>query len=477
MKFPNPHPTSHRLWLVLGLLFSLLHVFVTDALADTIDRFVRSEMERQQIPGVAIAVVKHGKIVKAKGYGFANIEHSVPVLPVTVFQSGSIGKQFTAAGVLLLAEEGKLGLDDLISRYLTNSPPPWQGITVRHLLNHTSGIPDYDTQKELNLRQDYTEEELAALATGLKLDFARESDWSYSNTGYVLLGIIVHRVSGQFYGDFLQERIFKPLGMTSTRVINETNLIPHRAAGYHLVGDQVKNQTWVSPSLNTTADGSLYFTVLDVAKWDAALYSDTPLSARIREQMWTPAKFGNGATTSLKLEGQSYGCGWFLDTMAGHRVVQHSGSWQGFRTYIVRCLDDGLTVVVLCNLTPADQEAIAHGVARRSLPALKGHPIADPDPTFSAFVADLFGSAAAGSLNPEWFTDEARMKQVTVWNKVFSQRLKSAGSVVRGELLEIKAQDGVTRRIYRAKFERETVRLTMLLNAARKISALKLATE
>lgn len=152
----------------------------------------------------------------------------------------------------------------------------------------------------------------------------------------------MHRVTGRFYGDFLQERIFKPLRMTSTRVINETNIIPHRAAGYELIGGEVKNQAWVSPSLNTTADGALYFTVLDVAKWDAALYTDTPLSARIREQMWTPAKFGNGATTSLKMSGASHGCGWFLDTVAGHRVVEHRGTWQGFRTFITRYMDDGL---------------------------------------------------------------------------------------------------------------------------------------
>ena len=476
-KNHRPHRAIRSFQLLLGVLVSLFHVCANDAKADPIDRFIRSEMERQQIPGVAIAVVKHGKIVKAEGYGLANIEHSVPVIPETVFQSASVGKQFTAAGVLLLAEEGKLGLDDPISRYLTNAPPTWQGITIRHLLNHTSGIPNYDVQKGFNLRQDYTEEELVALAAGLKLDFAPGSDWNYSNTGYVLLGVIVRRVTGKFYGDFLQERIFKPLRMTSTRVINETNIIPHRAAGYELIGGEVKNQAWVSPSLNTTADGSLYFTVLDVAKWDAALYTDTPLAARIRGQMWTPAKFGNGATTSLKMSGASYGFGWGLDTVAGHRVVQHGGHWQGFKTHIARFLDDGLTVILLCNFAQADPTALAYGVARRSLPALKGRAIVDPDPAFGAQVADVLRSAAAGSLNPEWFTDEARMEQVTAWNKDFSRRLKNTGSVVRLELLEIKAQDGVTRLIYRAKGERETLRLTLLLNAARKISTLKLATE
>lgn len=476
IKLSHAMPANLPLRRMLGLLFALLVVF-TDASADTIDRFVRSEMERQQIPGLALAIVKHGKIVKAKGYGFANIEHSVPVRPETVFQSGSVGKQFTAAGVLLLAEEGKLGLDDPISRYLTNAPPAWQGITVRHLLNHTSGIPEYEGQSLLNLRQDYTEEELVKFATSLKLDFTPGSDWNYSNTGYILLGVIVHRVTGKYYGDFLQERIFQPLAMTATRVINETNIIPHRAAGYELIGGEVKNQAWVSPSLNSTADGSLYFTVLDVAKWDAALYTDMPLSARIREQMWTPTKFGNGATFSPKRGGPTYGYGWALDAVAGHRVVQHSGSWQGFKTHIARFLDDGLTVIILCNLAQADPTALAHGVARRRLPALKGHAIADPDPALSAFVAEVIRSAAAGSLNPEWFTDEVGKEQLTTWNKDFSRRLKSTGSVLSLELLESKPKDGVTRLIYRARFERETLRLTMVLDAAKKIYALKLATE
>jgi hypothetical protein len=178
------HPASRSLQLLLGILIALFHVGVAEARADAIDRFVRSEMERQQIPGLALAIVKHGKIVKAKGYGLANIENAVPVIPETVFQSGSVGKQFTAAGVLLLAEEGKLGLDDPISRYLTNAPPAWQGITIRHLLNHTSGIPDYEDQKDFNFRQDFTEAELVTLAAGLKPEFAPGSDWNYSNTGY-----------------------------------------------------------------------------------------------------------------------------------------------------------------------------------------------------------------------------------------------------------------------------------------------------
>jgi CubicO group peptidase (beta-lactamase class C family) len=312
------------------------------------------------------------------------------------------------------------------------------------------------------------------------LGFPPGSDWNYSNTGYVLLGIIIHRVTGMHYGDFLQKRIFQPLGMISTRVISEANLIPHRAAGYELVEGELKNQAWVSPSLNTTADGSLYFSVLDVVKWDAALYTDHPLSARIREQMWTPGKFGNGATTSLKLlklGGASYGCGWFLDSVAGHRVVQHSGSWQGFRTFITSYVDEGLTVILLCNQSEAEPGAIAHGVARRRLSTLKEPAIVDPDPQFSALISDVIRAAAGGGLNPEWFTEEARQERLPRWNKNFSRQLKNAGGLDRLELLEVNQKDEVSRVVYRTTFARATLRLTVILDAARKISELKLATE
>ena len=234
---------------------------------DRVDEFVRAEMARQKIPGVAVAIVQKGKVVKAQGYGLANVEHQVPVRPETIFQSGSLGKQFTAAAVLSLVEEGKIALDDPVAKYLPDAPPAFRPISVRHLLTHTSGIPDY-TDGTFDLRRDLTEEDLARMAFRLNLEFAPGTRWNYSNTGYVLLGIIVRKASGRFYGDVLRERVFVPLGMKTTRVISEEDIVPHRAAGYRLVKGELKNQEWVAPSLNTTADGALYFSVLDLVAWD-----------------------------------------------------------------------------------------------------------------------------------------------------------------------------------------------------------------
>src|SRR5258705_10480578 len=176
-----------------------------------VDAVVRAEMERQHIPGVAVAVVRAGAVVKAQGFGLANVEHHVPVTPETIFQSGSLGKMFTAAAMMLQVEDGKVSLSDPIAKFFPGAPPAWQSITVRHLLTHTSGIPDY-TDGAIDLRKDYTEEQLASMAFGLKPDFTPGEKWKYSNTGYLLLGIIIHNASGTFYGDVLTPRVFKPPG-------------------------------------------------------------------------------------------------------------------------------------------------------------------------------------------------------------------------------------------------------------------------
>ena len=319
-----------------------------------VDEYVKSEMQKQQIPGVAVAVMRNGAIILSKGYGLANVEHQVPVTPQTIFQSGSMGKQFTATAIMMLVEDGKLSLDDSITKYLTGAPAEWQKITVRHLLTHTGGMTDYPS--DFDFRRDYTEDELLERTKKVPLAFQPGEKWSYSNLGYLTLGILIHKVSGQFYGDFLRDRVFKPLEMTTARVISEEDIVPNRAAGYRLVLGQLKNQNWVSPSLNTTADGALYLTVLDLAKWDAALYTEKLLKRSSFDQMWTPVKLNDGKTSP-------YGFGWGVTTVKGHRLVEHGGAWQGFKSHISRYVDDKFTVVVFANLSRANQAKIAHGVA------------------------------------------------------------------------------------------------------------------
>jgi CubicO group peptidase (beta-lactamase class C family) len=383
---------------------------------DEVDRYVLAEMTRQRIPGLSLAIVEQGRLVKARGYGLANVELDVPATEQTIYQSGSVGKQFTAAAVLLLAEDGKLSLDGRITQYFSKAPASWRNITIRHLLTHTSGIKNY-TDEALDLRRDYTDDQLVGLALKAPLDFAPGTRWSYSNTGYVLLGIIVTRVSGRFYGDVLADRVFGPLGMTTARIISEADIVRNRADGYRLVAGELKNQEWVSPKLNTTADGSLYLTVLDLAKWDAALAGTQFLSAASRHEWWTPVKLSGSGS-------YPYGMGWDVDYQLGHRSAGHGGSWQGFKTHIQRYPDDGVTVVVLANLAQARQSAIAYAVAGICKPALipphrmAAQPANDPMATrLRAFVdAYAAGGGRDSSLTTPGFaavvTPESR-KQAT----------------------------------------------------------------
>jgi CubicO group peptidase (beta-lactamase class C family) len=381
----------------LPALIVTLLAFPAVVLADAVDEFLLGQMQRHQIPGISLAICRDGQVVRAMGYGLANVELDAPAKPETVFQTGSVGKQFTAMAVMMLVDEGKLGLDDPISRFFPGAPVTWQGVTVRHLLTHTSGIKDWEGKTDIDYRKDYTEDELVQVAMTLRPDFAPGTQWSYSNTGYVLLGILVHRVSGMFYGDFLVERVFKPLGMTSTRVISESDIVKNRAAGYTLDDGKLKNQEWVSPSLNTTADGSLYTTTLDLAQWDAALGSRRFLKPESYAAMWSPVQLRDGST-------YPYGFGWGFDVQRRESVIQHTGSWQGFKTAIVRYPGPQLTVIVLANLDQANPHFIATTVAGLVEPELAWPDVQaaviDADPVRTTRLREVLQSWAKGEPSP-----------------------------------------------------------------------------
>ncbi len=363
-----------------------------------VDAFVRAEMEKQKVPGVAVAIVRGGEVIKTQGYGLANVEHQVPVKAGTIFQSGSVGKQFTSAAVMLLVEEGKLALPDPLTKFFPEAPASWAGITVRHLLTHTSGIPDYSPQT-VDYRKDYTEDDLAKVASGLTLEFPPGARWSYSNTGYVLLGAIVRKASGRFYGDLLAERVFAPLGMKTARVISEADIVANRAAGYRLADGVLKNQEWVAPSLNTTADGSLYLSVLDLVAWDRGLRAGAVLKPGSWKEIYTPVRLTSGKT-------YPYGFGWDVEEVAGQAVHRHGGSWQGFKSAIARYLGSDLTVVVLANLAEADPMRFVDGIAgildpRLAKPELR--PIPDTEPQVTDRLKALLAAAANGELKKDDF--------------------------------------------------------------------------
>jgi CubicO group peptidase (beta-lactamase class C family) len=419
------------------------------SLDDRIEAFVREEMARQRIPGLAVGIVDKDR-VSARGYGYANVEHLVPVTDETVFQSGSLGKMFTAAAVMLQVEDGKLALSNRVTTFFPNAPDSWKGITVRHLLTHTSGIPDYTTSA-FDYRRDYTEQALAELAFAQKLEFPPGSRWNYSNTGYALLGFIVRRVSGRFYGDVLAERVFRPLGMETARVITEENIVPNRAAGYRLVDGTLKNQEWVAPTLNTTADGSLYWSVRDLLAWDAAVRERRILSRESWDEILTPARLASGKT-------YPYGFGWSLDGRNGHPLHQHGGAWQGFKTHLARFPADDLSIIVLANLAEAEPSRFVDGIAAILKPTLavtEPAPIEDKEPPITAKLRRLLDAARAGTLSPSEFA-YVRAGFFPDAAAFYRKELEKLGAATRLELLS-RAELGDDRiYLYRVTFTGET---------------------
>ncbi len=338
-----------------------------------IDRYVAAEMRRQRIPGVAIGVYRAGHQIYAKGFGQADVEWQVPMTSDTRMQTGSLGKQFVATAILRLAEQGKVDIDASIRIYFPEAPQALQPVTVAHLLSHTSGLGAYDEPDMVkpggafDLRRDFTEDQLAKAITALPTTFAPGGEWQYNNGNYVLLGILIHRVTGQFYGDYLRTAFFAPLGMQSTRIISDTDIIARRASGYEIKGGVLQNQAWVSPTFNATADGTIYTTVADMARWDRALSGNDLLKGASFKRMYTPFVLADG-----KPNASGYGFGWMMRTTNGHRQISHNGAWQGFSSAMIRFPDDNLSVVVFVNLDSghARPDLIGRVVAGLVLPAL-----------------------------------------------------------------------------------------------------------
>jgi D-alanyl-D-alanine carboxypeptidase len=356
--------------LTLALLISLFAA-PRSALAqnDGIDEYVQGEMKKRKIPGLALVVIKNGEVVMMKGYGLANLDHDVPVTPDTLFELASVTKQFTATAIMALAEEGKVRLDDLIREYLPNSPEQWKGIRVRDLLTHTAGLPSNENSwKSLYIeggRLNYTTAQLFESATKDPISFEPGERYQYSDIGYFLLGMIIEKASGQRYRDFLTERFFRPLGMTSSSVEDQWAILKGRAAGYTLRNGQLVNNRRVV-QVELPSHYGVYSSVRDLAKWEIALASGKVVKESSLTAMWTPAKLNSGSSTQ-------YGFGWGVITRGAHRMIQHIGITG---TEYTRYPDYKLTVIVLTNLGGSKAQGVNSwglvegGIAGRFIPEL-----------------------------------------------------------------------------------------------------------
>ncbi len=319
--------------------------------ADPIDNLIRASMAKDHIPGVAVGVIRDGKLVVARGYGVANLETNTPVTTDTVFRIASMSKQFCAAAILMLAAEGKLSVEDPVSKWVDGTPEAWKDVRLRHLLGHQSGIHEINDAKGYDFRDDDTPAELLAIMKAPPLDFRPGERFAYSNSNYALLGWIVQRASGQSLKAFVESRIFAPAGMANARYFRQDDVIPNRANAYRWRTDHYENG-WPERSAALDGSGAALMTLADWAKWDAALDVGAPVSKAIQAQMGTAGTLVDGTRSK-------YGFGWYDD---GEGRVHHTGSTYGFTSAFVRDPKRHLTVVVFRNANGGPALDMAKGV-------------------------------------------------------------------------------------------------------------------
>ena len=389
----------------------------TAAWADNMDTYVARQMALQHVPGLSLAVIDHGRTVKLKSYGKANLETGTLMTPDSVVQIGSLTKSFTAAAVMLLVQDHKLGLDDHISQFLPESPPAWRDITIRQLLNHTSGLAtDGIVTNSKTVLADFSEPEFLTSATALPLQAPPGTGYTYSNLGYDLLSIIVSRVTGQTYGDFLQTRIFGPAGMSATKVIDRTAIVPNKAQGYLWTRGALRVCLPYSPT-RFRGSASLQSTLHDLIRWDTVLDGDSLLTPDSRKQMWTSGVLNDG-------KGTGYGFGWEVSQANGHPLIEHNGAMNGFLSSLQRYPDEHVAVIVTINQSDlADSRRIATGVARVYLPALRPQAIGKAP----AFVHPHRAALAAAAGYYEYWGNYMLVLSPT--SDGFSARLGGGGPV------------------------------------------------
>lgn len=334
----------------IAIAFLLVTIGLAQDNVSRMEQVVRSYVDGKRFMG-SVLVARDGKVILSEGYGAANLEWHVPNSPASKFRLGSVTKQFTAASILLLAERGKLKVEDPVKKYMPDAPAAWDKITIFHLLTHTSGIPsftgfpDYHSTEALAI----TPEQLVARFREKPLEFQPGEKWNYSNSGYVLLGYLVEKISQQSYIQFVQENIFNPLGMKDSGYDSNSAVILHRASGYEPGDKGPKNAGYIDMSIPFSA-GALYSTTEDLLRWEQGLMGGKVLSAASLQKMTTPFK-------------SDYAFGLAVHATNGHKVIEHGGGIEGFNTMLAYYPEDKLTVVVLANLNGGAPEAIAGKLA------------------------------------------------------------------------------------------------------------------
>jgi CubicO group peptidase (beta-lactamase class C family) len=454
-------------------------VHSTTAAGDAVDRYIEGEMRQRGIPGVAVGVVENGKIIKLNGYGVATLDHDVPVTPRTVFSIASVDKQFTALAIMLLVEERKVSLDDTIDRYFTEAPATWRGIRVRHLLTHTSGLGDaaQDVADAPRVYTRYTTGDLLQSILRTHPDFTLGTRWRYSGAAFFLLQLVVERVSGVPYHQFLTTRVLQPLEMSDTRMLRPLDVRRHRATHYER-NPAGTLQTY--PYLLTDWDlwNDIGTTITDFAKWASALDAGRLLGPASFKHMWTPAVLSNGDPVqfqALTESFNSYGFGWILGAFRGHATISHAG-YAG--AAILRLPDDRVSVVVLSNLTRdsgSNPQGLALGIAGFYVPEVSWLALStssDPAPGVTEQLLSELRRLGDGRPTLDRYTPTGR-PLVEAAAAAFQAEARRLGSLESLTLLETHREPGAQLLLCRGNYSQGRLFLRIRLTDANLIDRIQ----
>jgi len=429
----------------LSVTFAIL-LLTAVAWADQVDDYIRTVLAERHAPGAAVAVVKNGRVVKIKGYGLASVEFGVPVTKDTVFEIGSVSKQMTAAGILLLVEEGKVSLDAPISTYLPETPEAWKDVTVRHLLTHTSGVKSYTSLTGFELSRRVKIDGFIKQLSPHPLEFQPGERNIYSNSGFNLLAYIIETQSGKPYMQFMRERIFAPLGMTRTADRDPQFIIPNRAVGYEWSIDRLTGRDGNLTDL--MGAGSIVSTITDMVKWDAALNGKNFLKPESRAEWWKQYIFTSGKPSV-------YGFGWRISEIRGRKLIGHTGQTAGFGAANFRYDDDGVTVIVLTNLGEIGLGGqIATRIAKFYAPALSLKavtPKPEPVPGLGEKLLAVLRARNEGNLESAPLTPQLMRSLSTERTKANYRRITLLGAPANATFVE--ADETGTRPSYRYRVD------------------------
>lgn len=424
--------------------------------AADIDALVNKALADKAAPSAAIAVVKDGKVVLTKSYGQADVDAKAAADENTLYQLASVTKQFTATAIMMLAEDGKLSVNDTLGKHLTDAPAAWRGVTIRQLMNQVSGIPSYTEGGKLNREKIYSSAEILGLVKDTPMVFPAGERFHYSNTNYYLLGMIIEKVSGKSYPDFMKDRIFKPLGMTNTAV-NTTGLkLKNAAIGHAMESGSWKKRFTEDPS-QPWAAGAIVSTASDMAKW-ALAQGDTKLLKKASwDEIWASAKLTDGSSSP-------YGFGWRAGNFGDTSFWNHGGSIAGFQSHITRFPNENLSVVVLANSNSRFPELMAFDIAGLYIPkvataaaaqraAANAKPIEDADPETTKFLRASFEKMITAEISPDLFDEKFRAMLFPDRIKELGSRLGGQGAIKSFELMRAENSEAGKRRGYRITFD------------------------